>query len=506
MKEFRQIRLVGRMAALLAVIASTGCLSSGSRPYDLGPVVSRDQSVNGRERFRSLGPILDCRKGLDAESFSAVRPLVSRATAADGERSITDIVWPLAMVKGFRNETDWRALNAFGHDFDTTDDDSRHRWSFFPLVFGGQDAEGQRYFSVFPLGGTLHEFLGRDRIFFFLFPLYSRSVMKDLVTHSVLWPIFSRTTGEGIDRFRVFPLYGHSKKAGEWSKRFVLWPFWSSVRLGDDGEKGGGFILFPLYGRIDAGNRKTRMVIPPLFKWETDTDHCVVNCPWPLFQYASGSLNKLYFWPLWGTKQIGPVRSSFVLWPVVRSRVIANQDRTLRRFNIVPFVHYESETPTPVPAAVQEVGVPAVPPSGKATSRHFKLWPLLSYTREKQDVRFRLLDLWPLKNTPGIERNWAPLWSFFRHRRHGENRETEFLWGLFRRSRSEDQRSFSVFPLISTRRSTGEEPSRRVSLLGGLVGYESNGLRRQLRLLYFIRLGSLQDGPSGPVDEGGDAP
>ncbi len=506
MKAFGQIVLVGRVVALHAVIACTGCVSSGPGPYELGPVVSWDQSVNGRERFRLLGPLLDCRKGQDCESFAAVRPLVSRATDREGERSITDVVWPLATVKSFRNETDWRVLNAFGHDFDATDDDSRHRWSLFPLVFGGQDSEGQTYFSVFPLGGTLHEFLGRDRIFFFLFPLYSRSVMKDLVTHSVLWPIFSRTTGEGVDRLRVFPLYGHSKKAGEWNKRFVLWPFWSSVRLGENGEKGGGFILFPLYGRIDAGSRKTRMVIPPLFKWERDTGHRVVNCPWPLFQYASGTLNKLYFWPLWGKKQIGPVRSSFLLWPVVRSSIIANQDRTLRRFNIMPFVRYESETPTTVPVAVEETGAAITPPPCEMTSRHFKLWPLLSYTRDRQDVRFRVLDLWPLKNTPGIERNWAPLWSLFRHMRHGENRETEFLWGLFRRSRTATQATFSVFPLISSRRTTGADHSRRVSLLGGLVGYESNGLRRQFRLLYFIRLGRLQDGSTGPVDEGGEAP
>ena len=72
MKAFGQIVLVGRVVALHAVIACTGCVSSGPGPYELGPVVSWDQSVNGRERFRLLGPLLDCRKGQDCESFAAV--------------------------------------------------------------------------------------------------------------------------------------------------------------------------------------------------------------------------------------------------------------------------------------------------------------------------------------------------------------------------------------------------------------------------------------------------
>ena len=71
----------------------------------------------------------------------------------------------------------------------------------------------------------------------------------------------------------------------------------------------------------------------------------------------------------------------------------------------------------------------------------------------------------------------------------GGDRETELLWGLYRRSaRGDEAARTSVFPLVewSGDRRAGADRSSW-SLLKGLAGSEREGDRRTWRLLYFIR-------------------
>ena len=32
------------------------------------------------------------------------------------------------------------------------------------IIYGGRDKDGRGYFALFPVGGTIREFLGRDRV------------------------------------------------------------------------------------------------------------------------------------------------------------------------------------------------------------------------------------------------------------------------------------------------------------------------------------------------------
>ncbi len=289
--------------------------------FDVGPIASRDLDVHGCERTRALGPFVEVRRDGDAMRFAAVRPFYSRIEDVPDERSVSDILWPLGMVKTRKGETDWRLLTAFGHDFDSDDSASRHRWSVFPFLFGGEDVNGERYFACFPVGGTLNEFLMRDRIRFALFPLYAYSEQEDNRTHSILWPFISRTKGDDVDRWRIFPLYGYSHNKDRWTKRFVLWPFWTSVKYHYPDQEGSGFMLFPLFGKVDAGDRHSRMILPPFFKWERgEAGHRAVNCPWPFLQYRRGEIDRTYVWPLFGKEAMENERQWFALWPLLGGR------------------------------------------------------------------------------------------------------------------------------------------------------------------------------------------
>ena len=441
--------------------------------FDAGPIISYDQSVDGFPRMRVAGPFIE--QQADAQQrFRAVRPFYSRTSDASTSRTVQDFLWPWGSVRHRDAEVDWRFIPAYGHNFDRNDPDSRYRWAVFPVLFRGRAANGERYLAVFPLGGTLRDFLGRDKIEFVLFPVYARIEFKELVTHSVLWPVGSRTTGPGVHRYRVFPFYGYSHREGQWTKRFVAWPIWTSVRYHDTTDPDdGGFILFPFFGRVDVGERTSRMRLPPFFKLERAPGHWALNAPWPFIRISRGEIDRTYIWPLWGQRVIGARRSGYAMWPVVSWDRIDRVDHTVVIRRLFPFWYSEANRP--------------VNGDDPVLARHAKLWPVFGYRREGDRSRFRVPELWPMRDMQGVERNWAPWWALVYRARSGEQRETEVLWGLYRHQRSENASRRSVFPLLSTEFDR-EADMRGWSALAGVVRYRREGVDRQLRLLYVLKL------------------
>ncbi|MFA7256724.1 MAG: hypothetical protein WC047_04040, partial [Kiritimatiellales bacterium] len=142
-------------------------------------------------------------------SFFAVRPFYSHTVVEEGH--IHDYFWPLYSRKEFKEEQSSRALIFWWtHRFDVSEKNPRQQRWLLPVYFQGHDVNGERYFAIFPLGGTIREFLGRDEIMFVLFPMFGKSRINDVKTTSVLWPIYSHTRGTGIERDRVFPIFGKS--------------------------------------------------------------------------------------------------------------------------------------------------------------------------------------------------------------------------------------------------------------------------------------------------------
>lgn len=133
----------------------------------------------------------------------------------------------------------------------------------------------------------------------------------------------------------------------------------------------------------------------------------------------------------------------------------------------------------------------------RVVSEDVKIWPLASYRRRGERSLLRAPDLWPVMNINQVERNYAPLWTLYSRERVGDAVETELLWGLYRQRKTEREKSGSIFPLVSWRRSRENEGDRKWSLLGGLVGYQREGGSRRLQLLYVIKLRGGADSEAG---------
>ncbi len=400
----------------------------------------------------------------DGATFEAWRPVYS--TSVDGERWRKDYLWPLYTKKGFMDEQYSRFL-FFGFSTDFSTDTDRHRTWVIPFYYQGTSAQGDNYLAIFPLGGSIYEFLGRDKVSFVLFPIYGKSHINDVHTTTVLWPIGSKTSGSRIERFRVWPLYGTSSLENEYDKKFVLWPIYTSVKYTNERNPGGGFILVPIYGRIVTERAENYWLVAPFFRYMHSDEQWIVHAPWPFIQLADGEMYKRIFWPLYGKKHLGTLTRQYWLWPILWNNKTEYARHEQRRRKVIPFFASTTDVVTK-PTKQYEVG--------DVSTRYWKLWPLMSWERNEAGSRFRTLEFWPLRNTPGIERNWAAYWTLYRRVEKYDDEKVghHLLWGLYRQTKGPEDFEWS--------------------LLKGLAGYKKTETSRSFRIL-FMKFGGGEEQP-----------
>jgi hypothetical protein len=466
-----------KLFAAMALALGLGSPLFAAPVHDYGCLASSGEDLHGRVDSRGLGPLVEwADQGVDRPAVRAVRPFFSLENDARTGKEDFDILWPVAHIRHWKGQTDWRFLTAFYLGPHPTEPSSQYAFWILPVFAMGRNKAGEAYGALFPLGGRVDNWFGRDRMEFALFPLYAHSELNDLRTDHWLWPFVSRTTGDNLYRFRVFPFYGKSEKKGEGESKFILWPFWTSVRRDHPGNRGGGFMLFPFYGHSKTDREESWMFLPPFFRHTVGRNLTQNIYFWPFYQTEkSKNLDKLYAWPLYGRRTTADENRRFWLWPFVWKRHEKCPPVAIDKFRVFPL--YESEATSSLSAPTNVV------------ERYVSVWPLGSYERKKHDYkRVRCLDLWPFRETAPIERNLSPLWSLYQYEQTPSGSETELLWGAARwGSRTNGASYGSLFPLASWSHDRGGDTQRGWEFLKGLLGYERNETGKTWRALYFIR-------------------
>lgn len=461
------------LPALLVLVAHL----AGAAELDFAPFFSRDTDVFGSARTRVLGPLFEARRAPGGENFSALRPLYSDLDLAPARQHELDVLWPVWRSSQINQEHDWRFMVLMnGLDYNTDDPDSAYRFVIFPVYFQGRDKHKRPYCALFPLGGVIRDYLWQDEMCFILFPLYSYSRINEAETRSWLWPVFSATHGGGHERWRVFPIYGFTRFRADYEKIFLLWPVWTAASYNYPRSSGKGFVLFPLFGRTKLTNQETWMFVPPLIRFSKGAKQREVYCPWPIFQWSAGQIDKLYFWPLWGYKSMEGNQSSFVLWPLYRSARRFNPQEEHDRVMLMPIMYYTHK----------RKALPESPGTWATAERSLKIWPLFSSHQKGDSYVLRMVSLFPFMDYEPVERNYSALWTIYSHSACGAVKEDELLWGLFRwrRAGSGAMRA-SLFPLFAFER-RAEPGDWSWSFLKGLVGYKRAGQNKTFQLLYLL--------------------
>jgi len=318
-------------------------------------------------------------------------------------------------------------------------DTRRGAWGFeaWPFVFLNREPGTENnYAALWPLGGTLKDFIFRDRVDFALWPLYVRVQDEDEVRYSVPWPFIQILTGPQSRGWALWPLYGDFSRENDYHHTFALWPLHYHLRDGLDQEQPRvrlGFL--PFYHRETAPGLKAESYLFPFFGYTKEFAPRPVYDEtryfWPLIVQGRGEeryVNRLL--PFYAKETTPSTEKRWILWPLWQEKYRAETGLTTDETNVLFFLYRDK----------QQQGA-------DFAARLNTTWPLYGYWNDEQGRKqFQLLD--PLTAFfPGnkkVQANWSPLFALYRSDRRGEDIRRSLLWDAVTWRNAPDRSDISV--------------------------------------------------------------
>lgn len=455
-----------------------------------GPGGSRERDI--------VYPLVHQRRGTDGqgrgETGWGLRPLFFTRRSDDGYRRETTYLWPLGRYSAKPGQLEFRLTPLFSYRARYNDKGTIDRDYIVLLFFFGSDDKEGDYFGLLPFGGTTRGLLAREKMEYFLFPLYLKTYDYGYEGTNILFPFFAYGHGKGREVLTVFPFYLRQAKQGRYDRRAYLWPL---VHVQENALGSADpidtFMVWPFYGQdiSRSGEKVSRTILWPFFGWRIHRDgdeysYVEYSMPWPFFRYVrSERVDVDRYWPIYW-RQHEKARKSLrtsVLWPIGWHETVDRERFDKENLWILPFF-WDFRT------AFKEGGEL----TGE-TERYTKLWPLFHRHRTRDGaVEHQLLSLWWFRDAEpyGFRDNYDPLFTLYYMRDDPARSEHLFsiLGPTLRWHRRKDGADFRFLVFRWNRRGQGEVARRGWSLLEGLVGYSDDAGRQTLRLLWLpIRWG-----------------
>jgi hypothetical protein len=459
------------------VLLSLGRFSSAAAAdcWNAGPLFDEFKlTLAAGERTEVLGPLFNSERRESVRQW-AVLPLCSAGRDDDTDWSDFDFLYPLLTYDRYGGEYRFQIFQLLSFAGGRNQEDTRaKRFTLFPFYFQQRSVDPtQHYTAVLPFYGDLQGRLFRDEIHFVMFPAYSRTRKKDVITEDYCFPFYHRRRGDGLEGWQFWPFYGAEHKVvttrtngfgdveavGGHDKHFVAWPFFLDPTLGLGTENPEHQqALLPFYTYTRSPQRDSTSYLWPLGVTITDDrarQYHEVDAPWPLIVFAHGEgKTTKRVWPFFSHAASTNQQSDFWLWPLYKYNRLHSEPLDRDRTRILFYLY----------SRVNERNTDA-----HTVHQRTDLWPLFTHHRDfNGDSRLQLLaPIEPiLPNNKSIERNYSPLWSVWRAGRNAQTgaASQSFLWNLYRRESAPE--------------------ARKCSLLFGLFQYESDSQGRRGRLFY----------------------
>ncbi len=436
--------------------------------YDQFPL-----TLDSGRRTEAVGPLF-YEEQKDSEKTWALPPLFSRYTNPDIETREDDFLYPLLTYEYYGREYRWQFFQLWSFAGGKNAEESENRrFTIFPFYFQQRSPmPEENYTALLPIYGHLQHRLFRDKIFFVLFPIYSETQKKDVVTDNYLWPFFHLRHGDGMSGWQFWPVVGNEHKdvttqtngfgdavtVAGYNKFFALWPFIFNVTDGVGTDNPSRFWgVLPLYLQLRSPQRDSTTVLWPFFSWIEDRgkQYHEWQGPWPFVIFARGpGKTTSRVWPIFSQSHNDTMESDAYVWPIYTFRRTHSDPLDLKRTRIL---FYLFENTVQKNTATGEY------------KRRVDALPFFTYHRDYNGSS-RLQILAPLEpavpNNRGIERNWSPLWSIWvsEHNTQTEARSQSLFWNLYRHESAPG--------------------SKKCSLLFGLFQYQSDAEMKRVRLFY----------------------
>ena len=161
-----------------------------------------------------------------------------------------------------------------------------HRFDLWPFYFSREAHDpADSYRAFFPLGGTIKNRFGKDRISFILFPLHARTEKSGKHTLHAPWPFLRFIDGEGYHGFEFWPLFGRSRHDEDYDRQFYLWP-----------------LIYKSTKNLSAPQPNENFGVLPFYTRDTAPGYISENYVWPFFGYTQRTnpyqyREQRYLWP-----------------------------------------------------------------------------------------------------------------------------------------------------------------------------------------------------------------
>jgi hypothetical protein len=433
-------------------------LDSGWREEVAGPLFYR-QAVNGQRQW-------------------ALPPFFCRTATPEVDWNEWEILYPAIDYRRFGQEYRLQIgeLLSFSGGQTQQENGVRHT-TLFPFYFRQHSSKtNDNYTALFPIYGHLENRLFRDDIKFVMFPLYSETRKKDVVTDNYLFPIFDRRRGDGLTGWQVWPLFGEDRKTptlrsnvvnevetnGGYDNIFALWPFYFKNHAGlGTTNPASSLTVVPFYSQTRSPSRdQTSYGFPFGFNAIHDREQRYVEHDflWPLFVQAHGSKTIRRYFPFYSRAEHEGLESIFYGFILYKYNRLVAPPLDRHRTRVLYFLYSDT-----VERNTQS----------HEFKRRVDFWPFYDYER-KLDGNRRLQIMAVLEpffpNNRTMSREYSPIYTLWRREKNAHTGATSqsLLWNLYRHE------------------SVGK--SKKTSLLFGLIQYQCTPDGGSWRVCY-LKLG-----------------
>ncbi len=439
--------------------------------------VRRDAEGTGPASAQWLGPLIFTQSG--PEPSYGLRPFFQHSQAGELEQG--NALYPFFT---WRRQGDYRAFSFFQLVNSRTDADATQpdgRFDVWPFYFSRTAADpADSYRALFPLGGTIKNRFGKDRINFVLFPLYAHTEKNGRqITHAP-WPFLRFIGGEGYHGFEFWPLFGRNAHDSDYDRRFYLWPFgYKSTTNLSEPVPDVALGILPFYAR-DTGPGYIRETYGwPFFGYTHRTapyHYDEKRYFWPFLVQARGDDRVVNRWaPFYTHSVIKGFNKTWLLWPLYRNQHWQSDGVAQQKNQFLFFFYWSLKQ--------QSLTNPAAAPAHKT-----HLWPLFSSWDNGAGQR-QVQALSPFEVFfPGndtVRQLWPPLFALYRYDRQPDaSARHSLLWNAVTWRHSATTKEFHLGPLFSVH---ADPERRRLALGSGLIGLQRRTGERWHLFLFDFR-------------------
>ena len=391
-------------------------------------------------------------------------------------------------------------------DYTHADKKEDYDSGFFPLyLYGNGEREKDKYFFLYPFGGTFKGKLGHDEISPYLFPgfllfvfyppsglftwqalawgllslvpVYTEYNFKDYHAQAWFWPFIQRGKSDKRDDFRFLPFYAHNSKEGWYDNySYLLLINYRKTFFRNDVRY--TFFFFPFYGRkwSDSGDVSATTILWPFFSWgyNKKRGETQYNLPWPLVQIMDSKkpeIRKRIFFPFYGRYSYNNYESFFVTPLYFRIKKETEFFSSAYYYNFIICWYFKRE----YKAEHDYYG---------NSWRYFKLWPIVQTEwNDKGLFAINVLSLLPFRDTGGYEKLYQPFWTLFEYRRSPEgDKHLGILFRTYYQVWNDDYFKMKIPFIVSYEKRN--DRIRDFTILLSAFGYENEPAGTYLRLFW----------------------